>query len=153
MRFSGLDHVGFVVSDLDRSVEWYTRLLGEPPFVRHEADRRYIGQVVGYEECSLEAALWRLPSDAMLELIQYSSPGTTRVDMETHNAGNGHLCLTTADIAADYERLRGHADFRSPEPVEILAGPYQGALVCYLRDPDGITLELVQGSSGSYEQP
>ena len=38
MRYTQLDHVGFAVGNLDRSVEWYTFLLDEPPLVRNVWD-------------------------------------------------------------------------------------------------------------------
>ena len=68
--------------------------------------------------------------------------------METYNAGNAHLCLVTDDIHADVERLRGHADFRHPEAVEIPWGAYKGGWACYMRDPDGISIEVLQEPPG-----
>jgi catechol 2,3-dioxygenase-like lactoylglutathione lyase family enzyme len=148
VNYPALDHVGFAVSDLDRSVEWYTRFLGEEPVLRKVWEPGYVGRIVGYPECSMDCAIWRLPNNTLLELIEYLAPAPGRVDMETYNAGNAHLCLETQDIDADYERLRGHADFRSTEPVEIPWGPYEGGRVCYLRDPDGISVELMQQPPG-----
>jgi catechol 2,3-dioxygenase-like lactoylglutathione lyase family enzyme len=149
MSFPALDHVGFTVSDLDRSTDFYTLLLGEPPFLRKVWEVGYVGQIVGYPETEMDCAFWYLPGkSAVLELMQYLAPEPGRVDMETYNVGNGHLCLVTEDIEADYERLRGRAEFRSPEPVEIPWGPYKGGRVCYLRDPDGISVELMQQPPG-----
>jgi catechol 2,3-dioxygenase-like lactoylglutathione lyase family enzyme len=142
--FGALDHVGFSVSDLDRSSEWYTRLLGEEPVVRQAVGPGYIGEIVGYSDCRMEWALWRLPNDTMLELIQYVVPEAAQVDMETYNVGNGHLCLVTDDIDGVYERMRGVAEFRSPTPVVVALGPYKGARICYMRDPDGISVELME---------
>ena len=64
--------------------------------------------------------------------------------METYNAGNAHLCLVVDDLAADFDRLLGRVAFRDPEPVEIPWGPYSGGKACYLRDPDGISVELIE---------
>ncbi len=148
MIYPNLDHIGFAISDLDRSQEWYTRLLGEGPVLRKVWEVGYVGGIVGYPECSMECAIWNLPNETFLELIEYLSPSPSRVDMETYNAGNAHLCLVTEDIDADYERLRDHAEFRSPDPIEIPWGPYKGGRVCYLRDPDGISIELMQQPPG-----
>jgi hypothetical protein len=41
-------------------------------------------------------------------------------------------------------RAAGHDTFRSPEPVVIPWGPYKGGRACYLRDPDGISIELME---------
>jgi catechol 2,3-dioxygenase-like lactoylglutathione lyase family enzyme len=96
----------------------------------------------------MDCAFWRLPGGAILELIQYLEPPVGIVDMESYNAGNGHLCLVTEDLAADFERLRGRVEFRDPDPVRIPWGPYEGGWACYLRDPDGISIELMQQPPG-----
>jgi catechol 2,3-dioxygenase-like lactoylglutathione lyase family enzyme len=148
VRFSRFDHVGFSVADLDRSVEWYTFLFEEPPIFRKLYDVEYISRVLGYPGAVLDAALWELPGGARLELLEYKHPTPGRVDMESYNVGNGHLCLIVDDLAAEFERLRGRAEFRDPEPVEIPWGHYAGGRSCYLRDPDGISIELVQYPPG-----
>jgi catechol 2,3-dioxygenase-like lactoylglutathione lyase family enzyme len=144
MRYSGLDHVGFSVRDLDRSVEWYTFFLGSPPALRKTWKEPYLSRIVGYPGATLEAALWRLPGGTLLELLEYGHPAPGTVDMESYNVGNAHLCLVVDDLDADFERLKGRAAFRDPEPVEIPWGPYKGGKACYLRDPDGISIELMQ---------
>jgi catechol 2,3-dioxygenase-like lactoylglutathione lyase family enzyme len=148
VRYSALDHVGFSVASLDRSIAWYTELLGEPPIGRGRWEHPYVAVVVGYPEVVMEAAFWRLPGGTVLELIEYVVPAPGRVDPETFNVGNAHLCLVTADVHADFERLRGIAAFRSAEPVAIPWGPYAGGWACYLRDPDGISVELIQEPPG-----
>ena len=50
------------------------------------------------------------------------------------------------DVADRYARMRGRGvQFVSP-PVAITQGVNRGGFTCYFRDPDGITLELVQPS-------
>lgn len=144
MRFSALDHVGFSVTDLDRSIDWYNEFLGLEPSLRKVWDVEYLGRIVGYPGAQMDVAIWTLPGGAYLELMQYLQPPTETVDMETYNAGNGHLCLVTEDLAAEFERLRDRVAFRSQDPIEIPWGPYKGGKVCYLRDPDGISVELMQ---------
>jgi catechol 2,3-dioxygenase-like lactoylglutathione lyase family enzyme len=144
VNYPTLDHVGFSVTDLDRSIAFYTLLLGEELILRKVWEVGYIGGIVGYPETTMDVAIFNLPNSTYLELMQYLAPQPGTVDMETYNAGNGHLCLVTEDIEHDYERLDGEADFRSPEPIDIPWGPYKGGRVCYLRDPDGISVELME---------
>jgi catechol 2,3-dioxygenase-like lactoylglutathione lyase family enzyme len=148
VRFNRLDHVGFSVADIERSVQWYTFLFEEPPVLRKLYDVEYVSRVLGYPGVVLDAALWELPGGARFELLEYKSPEPGRVDMETHNVGNGHLCLIVDDLAAEFDRLRGRAEFRNPEPVEIPWGHFAGGKSCYVRDPDGISIELVQYPPG-----
>ena len=143
--FRALDHIGFTVSSLDRSIPFYTVLLGEEPFLRKLWDVEYVGRIVGYPGVVLDAAFWNLPNDTILELLEYRNPKPGVVDMESYNAGNAHLCLATEDIEADFERLRPTAaEFRHPVPVDIPWGPYTGGKAIYLRDPDGISIELIE---------
>jgi catechol 2,3-dioxygenase-like lactoylglutathione lyase family enzyme len=144
MIYPALDHVGFAVSDLDRSSQFYTALLGEEPFLRKIWDVPYLGEFVGYPGATLDAAFWHLPNGVVLELLQYLDPSPGTVDMETYNAGNAHLCLQTDDLAAEFQRLADITVFRCDHPVDIPFGPYKGGRVAYFRDPDGITIELIQ---------
>jgi catechol 2,3-dioxygenase-like lactoylglutathione lyase family enzyme len=150
VRYARLDHVGFSVADLERSIEWYTLLLEEPPFARKllDADYPHLSAVLGYPNAIVDAALWPLPGAVNLELLEYKHPTVARVDMETYNAGNAHLCLIVDDLEAEFKRLGGHADFRHPVPVDIFIGHFAGGRSCYVRDPDGISIELVQYPPG-----
>ena len=143
-----VDHVGFTVSDLDRSVEFYSHLLDREPTVRKTWDVEYLGRVQGYPGVSVEAAFFELPGGLKLELVQYLRPSHGVVDMETFNVGNAHLSLATPDLHALFERLRGRAELRSEAPVRIEWGPYEGGYAARVRDPDGITIELVQPPEG-----
>lgn len=147
MPLTGLDHVGVSVASLERSIPLYTFLLGTEPVTRrvwHADSDEFVGQIVGYCGLELEGATWLLPGGVVFELLQYRDPAQARVDMETYNVGNTHLGLATDDIWAEFERLREHFVFRNPEPVRIPVGPAQGGWAVYMRDPDGITIELVQ---------
>lgn len=145
MALTAFGHLGFTVSDMDRSVEWYSTLLRCEPLDRKTWRVPYIGELVGYPGCEMECAYFPLPGGGRLELLRYLIPPPGRgSDMETYNAGNGHLCLIVDDIHAEVERLRPIATPRSPAPVQSTWGPHKGGWGCYLRDPDGITIELQQ---------
>lgn len=145
MTLVTLHHAGFTVADLDRSIGFYTQLLGAEPTVRRRSSDAYMGAMVGCPGCDVEYAYFPLPgSDATLELIQYFEPASARVDQETSVLGNGHICLLVEDIHAEFARIAQLAEFRSPAPVEITHGPNRGGWGAYLRDPDDITIQLLQ---------
>jgi catechol 2,3-dioxygenase-like lactoylglutathione lyase family enzyme len=146
----GVFHFSFTVADLDRSVAWYTRVLGLELVHRQTQDNEYTRALVGLPDAVLEIAQLKLPdvdptpSTHMLELVQYLSPPGARPDLLTHNIGVAHLAFLVDDAAERYERMRAQGvDFVSP-PVAITAGANRGGFTCYLHDPDGITLELFQ---------
>jgi catechol 2,3-dioxygenase-like lactoylglutathione lyase family enzyme len=144
-----VDHVGYTVSDLDRSVEFWSFLLERDPTARKTWEGiEYIGRIQGYPGLAVEAAFFELPGGLTIELVQYLAPEHGIVDMETFNAGNAHLALVTPDLHRLFERLRGRAELRSDAPVRIEWGPYVGGYAARVRDPDGITIELIQHPPG-----
>ena len=142
----GVAHVGFTVRDVEAASAFYGALFGAPPDVRAIYDRPYTADQVGYAGAVLDIAIFRIPgSDVRLELIQYLHPVGEPVDIETKNPGTAHLCLTTGDLDAVFERMLAlGATPRSPAPVRITAGPNAGRHVCYFRDPQGLTIEVLQ---------
>jgi catechol 2,3-dioxygenase-like lactoylglutathione lyase family enzyme len=145
--FKGVSHFAFTVSDIETSVHWYERVLGLRMVARQRQDNGYTRQMVGFDDAVLEVAEFELDpgnGDLTLELLQYVSPPAQRPSLSTANVGVAHLSFIVADIDAEYRRLAGHGvGFISP-PVEITEGMNEGGRACYLRDPDGITLELFQ---------
>ena len=150
--FGGLSHFAFTVSDIESSVHWYEMILGLRLVARQRQDNAYTRQMVGFADAVLEVAEFELdPRNAhlTLELIQYVSPPGDRPSLPTVNVGVAHLSFIVADIDSEYRRLTGRGvEFISP-PVDISEGMNKGGRACYLRDPDGITLELFQPLAGT----
>lgn len=146
MRVEALHHTGYTVSDLDRSVAFYRDVLGCEVIATQEKHGGYLAAIVGYPDAHVRMAHLRPPGgDHVLELFEYLAPGGVRADVEPRNVGASHLCFLVDDLRAVYESLvtQGTASFVSP-PVEVDTGINTGGLGVYLRDPDGITVELFQ---------
>ena len=79
--FVGVFHFSFTVSDLDRSVDWYTDVLGMELVHRQVQDNDYTRTLVGLPDASLEIAQLKLPdvlpgpSTHILELVRIPSSG------------------------------------------------------------------------------
>jgi len=152
-------HFSFTVSDIERSVDWYTRVLGLELVHRQHQENAYTELLVGIPGAALEVAQFRLPtisprySSHMLELIQYSTgadPATP--DLPTNRVGVAHLALLVDDIHERYERMVAQGVAFRNAPVEITEGANIGGFACYLHDPDGITLELLQFSPDRWDE-
>jgi len=146
MKIEGMYHVGFTVSDIERSIEFYRDLLGLTLHARFQGTAEYLAKVTGFPGVRLEIALLKTPDGGgMLELLQYVSHPAPATERETNRPGNGHVCFKVSDIEAACEELRRRGvRLTSPGPVLITAGVHTGAHAMYLRDPDGFTVELYQ---------
>ena len=138
-------HTGLTVRDLDRSLGFYRDLLGMEVVMAQEKQGGYLAAIVGYEGARVRMAHLAFPGDAhRIELFQYLEPPGRGDPGEPLDVGITHVCLLVEDLRAMHERLsEAGIDFYSA-PVEVDTGANAGGLCLYLRDPDGITLELFQ---------
>src|SRR3954462_2386575 len=145
-----IHHTGYTVASLDRSLHFYHDLLGLEVVATQEKEGGYLAAIVGYPDAHVRMAHLRVPgTDHVIELFQYLAPQGGKADVEPPNVGASHLCFLVDDLPGLYERLRreGVTSFVSP-PVEVDTGINTGGYALYVRDPDGITVELFQPPAG-----
>jgi lactoylglutathione lyase len=121
-------HTMIRVGDLDRSVNFYTSLLGMKELRRNEVkDGKYTLAFVGYGD---EA------NSTVIELTY-----NWGVDHYEMGSAFGHLAIGVPDVAATCERLRkaGGKITREPGPVK-----FGTTIIAFVEDPDGYKIELVQ---------
>ena len=76
--------------------------------------------------------------DAELELT-YNHDGRT-YDL---GSGYGHIALAVDDLGSTLEQLQGQGIEPEREPYRVREG---GSLICFVRDPDGYRIELIDRS-------
>ena len=141
---TGMNHTGFVVKDLDKSIEFYRDVVGLTVVATREREGGPISQVVGYENSRIKVALLGKGEGHLVELVQYMHPeGSERPSEERNTLGATHLAFDVEDIEQTYQYLIGNGA-RSLNPPQELSTSRK---VCYLQDPDGNWLELIEDSS------
>ena len=150
-RVKGCWHIGIHVADIERSIRFYTQMLGFTLFVRRESTEAYARQVCGYPGARLQQAMLTFPGDTappgtglFLEIFEYQDVEKAAVDSSPANPGTAHFCLKVDDLdglSADLA-AQGVA-FVSPV-VRQTGGVNKGGKVVYARDPDGIVIELIE---------
>src|ERR1041385_2777026 len=94
-----LDHVGFTVFDLDRSLVFYRDLLEMEVLWERVFDEEYVRVLVGYPTLRLRCAYLRIPESIVtLELLEYRDVPRKQVRLQRANPGNAHLALSVADL-------------------------------------------------------
>jgi len=141
-------HVGVSVADLRRSIAFWEGMLGVPGRDRRILEGPQLGILVGYPGVRIDSCWFDLPGGGALELLQYLDQPETPYDPGTAHPGNVHICLEVEDMAAAHAHAATcGATPVSATPIEVARGPRAGMRVAYVRDPDGVTIELVQAPS------
>ena len=143
--FGPVHHIGMTVADMDRAVGFWERLLGVTSRDRGVLRGPQLGTMVGYPGIHIEVCWIDLPGGMALELLRYLERDEAPYDPGTAHPGNVHVCLHVADMdAAHAHAVACGATAVSEHPIDVAAGPRAGTRLAYLRDPDGVTIELVQ---------
>jgi catechol 2,3-dioxygenase-like lactoylglutathione lyase family enzyme len=141
----GAHHTSFTVADLDRSLAFFRDRLGLEVVFRREVHDDYFGRIVGLPGCRVRAALLRIPGSAHhVELFEYLTPRGRACTPQPCDPGSAHLSLLVDDLPAFCEGLRAEGVALVGAPVVIDAGPNAGGWGVYLRDPNGVLIELFQ---------
>jgi len=145
----GIWHVSWTVSDLERSKAFYSAL-GFELIHSQENRNEYTDKLVGLPGTHLKAALMKFAdcppglSGHVIELIEYVTPKGEHLYPRPCDINAAHLAVITNDVHALHQRmLAAGAVFVNP-PVAITSGINEGGFTCYMRDPDGFTIELMQ---------
>jgi catechol 2,3-dioxygenase-like lactoylglutathione lyase family enzyme len=142
---SSTEHVGITVADLDRSLDFWTRLTGAEVMTRRVLDAPHIGELVGYPGDRIEIALLELPGGLVLELLRYLDTDAQAYEPGTAHPGNVHVCFVVEDMHESWAHaIECGAKPASEQPVRVPVGPQEGAYVAYLQTPDGVSFELRQ---------
>jgi lactoylglutathione lyase len=121
------------VGDLERSVDFYTRVVGMNLLRRTERpEQKYSLAFVAFGQGNADG-------NAELELTY--NHGVDRYDLGT---AYGHIAIAVADAADACRRIR-----ESGGKVTREAGPVKGGstVIAFVEDPDGYKIELIQRAS------
>ena len=126
-------HTMIRVGDLQRSIDFYTKVLGMQLLRTSDNEEyKYSLAFVGYGDES---------SGAGIELTY--NWGVTSYEMGT---AFGHVALGVDDVAATCEAIR-----QAGGNVTREAGPVKGGttIIAFVEDPDGYKIELIENKSAS----
>ncbi len=141
---SSINHTGLTVSSLDRALGFYRDVLGLEVVMEQEKEGGYLAEITGYPDAHVRMAHLATPDGGRLELFEYLAPHGRSAPLDPPDVGITHVCLVVADIHDAHRRLVAAGAEPFSEPVSIDTGANKGAFGLYVRDPDGIVLELFQ---------
>ena len=142
-----IDAVGLTVSDLDRSIEFYSRVLTFEKVSEFEVDGPEYEHLEGVFGLRMRVARMRL-GDEYIELTEFLAPQGRPApsDSRSNDVWFQHVAIITTDMNAAYQRLREfkvrHAS-SGPQRLPDWNKNAGGIRAFYFRDPDGHPLEVL----------
>jgi lactoylglutathione lyase len=121
-------HTMLRVGNLQRSIDFYTKVLGMKLLRTTERpEQKYSLAFVGYGNN---------PEHAEIELTHNHG-----IDSYELGTAYGHIALGVEDVAASCEKIKANGGNVTRE-----AGPVQGGntIIAFITDPDGYKIELIQ---------
>ena len=139
-------HAALVVSDLQRSRNFYEIFLGFTLLKEDVEEGPFIENIVGLPNVRLHWVKLKASNGILIELLKYISPESPGLTLERKNQpsnqlGHSHLAFTVESMAifiSEFKKINGSI---VNEPA---LNPEKTAIVCYIHDPEGNILEIVE---------
>ncbi|HEX8783563.1 MAG TPA: VOC family protein, partial [Steroidobacteraceae bacterium] len=145
---SAVDSVALTVNDLDRAVDFYSKVLTFEKVADREVAGEAYEHLFGVFGLRVRSARMRL-GDEYLELQQFLAPRgrPVPIDSRSNDVWFQHVAIIVSDMTAAYARLRRfnveHAS-SGPQRLPDWNRNAGGIEAFYFRDPDGHNLEVLQ---------
>lgn len=144
---SAVEGFAITVSDMDRAVDFYRRVLAFEPVADVEVGGEPYDRLFALPGARLRIVRMRLGAETV-ELVEFRPRGRpVPADSRSHDRWFQHLAIVVSDIEQAYRWLERHRVERiSPAPQRLpdWNAAAAGISAFYFRDPDGHPLEIIQ---------
>jgi len=149
---TAVDAVGMTVADMDRSVAFYSTVLGFEPVADVEVAGDDYERLQGVFGLRMRVVRLRL-GDESIELTEYLAPRGRPLpaDSRSNDRWFQHVAIIVSDMDRAYQWLRQHkVEHASPGPQTLPDwNPQAGGIrAFYFKDPDQHVLEILQFPPG-----
>ncbi|MCF8035175.1 MAG: VOC family protein [Desulfarculaceae bacterium] len=132
-------HVAIAVEDLERSIAFYTEVMGLELDYRAQHAGELPARISGVSQAELEVVVLK-KGPARIELTDYRRKEPAGSKPQNQH-GLTHIAFLVEGIDQEYERIAALGyRFNSP-PLQSRPG---GPKVCYFHGPDNVVIELYQ---------
>jgi len=137
--FSAVNHIGFVVRNLEEGARFFTEVLGFESVTERTGklvpDADIMSRRFGVDNAATgRFAFFRLGNTA-IELLEWSAPGRNEIAPLNSDLGGRHLAISVTDMDAAVARLRSVEGVTLREPNE--------AGYVYCATPLGLEIQLI----------
>lgn len=139
--------VGMTVADLDRSIDFFTRVLSFQKISETEVYGEEYEKLQGVFGARFRVARLKL-GDESIELTQYLAPEGRPISADSRSNDHSfqHIAIVVSDMDKAYQQLRAHKvrhASTAPQTIPTDNKAAAGIRAFYFRDTDGHYLELI----------
>ncbi len=143
-------HIGIPVSNLDESLKFYRNFVGGEVEFTQPMWGEGLSKGAKVPNAKLRFSFLRI-NNTIIELIEYERPKGKTFDRGNNDIGSIHIAFEVEDIQKTYSELSSQGIVFNAPPYTFTeddgAEAVVGATFAYLKDPDGIQLEIFQAAS------
>lgn len=142
-----VDSLGMTVSDMDRSVEFFSKVLRFEKTTDIEVHGSEYENLQGLFGVRMRVVRLKLGEET-IELTQYLAPEGRPIppDWRSHDHGFQHIAIVVSDMDKAYQQLRRHKVRHvstGPQTIPATNKAAGGIRAFYFKDPDGHILEII----------
>jgi catechol 2,3-dioxygenase-like lactoylglutathione lyase family enzyme len=142
-----VDAIGMTVSDIDRAVEFFTKVLSFEKISEVEVHGTEYEKLQGVFGLRMRVARLKL-GDEFIELTQYLAPEGRPIpaDWRSNDHTFQHIAIVVSDMDKAYRHLRSHRVRHAstgPQTIPVRNKAAAGIRAFYFKDPDGHHLEII----------
>jgi catechol 2,3-dioxygenase-like lactoylglutathione lyase family enzyme len=142
MTIKNIRHTGIVVTDMEKSLQFYRDLMGLKPVIDFTEKGEFIDTISNTKGIDLRMVKLMTEDGGMIELLHYASyPQPERGENKLYETGPTHVAFTVDDVDKTYADWIAKGVKCNSEPV---VSPDGKAKLFFCQDPDGTYLEIVQ---------
>jgi catechol 2,3-dioxygenase-like lactoylglutathione lyase family enzyme len=151
-----VEAVGMNVSDMDRSLEFFSQVLSFEKVTDIEVAGDEYDRLQGLFGARMRIARMRL-GDELIELTEYLTPRGRPIPMDSRSNDQWfqHIAIVVTDMERAYQQLRKHKvrhTSTGPQRIPDWNKAAAGVEAFYFKDPDGHDLELIYFPAGKGNQ-
>ena len=137
------DHMSFTVADVERAVAFWRDVMAFTVADLSLREGDWLGAVVGVPGARCRIAHLH-GHGTHLEFIQYLTSSGADVTGPPNRPGTAHVAFVVRDVEAMAERMLEAGASEQGRITRCTSGAAAGGLAVYLKDPNGIIVELVE---------
>jgi catechol 2,3-dioxygenase-like lactoylglutathione lyase family enzyme len=142
-----VESVGMTVSDVDRSVDFFSKVLSFEKVSDVEVHGTEYERLQGLFGLRMRVVRMKL-GDELIELTEYLAPQGRPIPVDWHSNDHAfqHIAIVVSDMDKAYQQLRSHKVRHAstgPQTIPASNKAAAGIRAFYFKDPDGHNLEII----------